>query len=880
MEHAGLTLKIRLAFMAIAAFMILFSLFTLNRMHALNEKSTEMEINWLPSVIVINAINTATSDYRVAEGLHVLTTLPEEIEKQERHIQRLLKEINELRGQYEKLISSEQERSIYQEFARKFQDYLTSSENALSYSRRNENENAAEQIKRSGILFNAFSTNLTQLVELNEHSAFETSKGGDQIFSEAQTMVGALNIVFIVFCFILLVLTEGWMSKAVKFIATNDVDKLAKVSFFNKITIKTKIRLSFLSIAFLFILFVWLALVRIELVNQKSTEIEVNWLPSTVTVNAINTATSDLRIAEATHILTTDNIEMVKREKEIEGLKHNIGQLRAKYEKLISSDEERNIYSLFSQKYEEYSNASDMAMNHSRRNENELAAMQLKQSGIIFHDMSSELIKLVELNNRGAEIASHEGDNILDLSITILMGGAITVLILSILMMLIFENMISHPLAQLTRTIQKLAKGDVSVSHTVKTRYDEIGYIAQAVDDITKTLEALINDSVELIQSAQSGVLSARVESDKHPGEFGVIISGMNQLLDVLSKPLVEVAEVMQKLALGNTKDRMAGAYEGELRALKANVNRSLDSLAGLLSELSEVTSHMAKNDLTYGVESNYQGDFAEMKTNVNHALGQMTEILKVVVSNMEHMSTATAQTVESANHVAEQSSNQMVSLDQIADSVSESSSTVTQIANNAKEGQALSSSTAELAAVGKTQLSKLVEIIEQMAGEYSRIEQITGKITRIADKTHLLSLNAGLEAVRAGEHGLGFGFVAQQIGKLAEEASLSARDIGTLIASSSQSVELSVNTAKQTQKAIEDITKAAQESGGAVQSISAAIMQQAATIEWIAEQVGKIQSSGQANATAAEEISNTMSQLATVVEHIYQQTQKFKLAS
>lgn len=879
MNNINPKLKIRLAFMGIAAMLILFGFFALDRMHALNQKSTEIELNWLPSVIIINDINTTTSDYRVAEGLHVFATIPEEIERQERHIKRLLKEIAVLRSDYEKLISSEQERSIYQEFSKKFQDYLIASENALSHSRKNENDKAAEQLKKSGILFNDFSTNLTQLVNLNEHNALEASRGGDQIFSKAQTIVMTLNIVFIVICLILLVLVEAWTTQSVKFAEVNDVNESSKVNFFNKITIKTKLRLAFLATSVLFIIFVWLALFRIQLVNDKSTEIEVNWLPGTVTVNAINTATSDLRIAEALHILTTDNNEMVKREKNINSLKYDISQLRAKYEPLISSEKEHNIYNLFSQKYDEYLNASDAAIAYSRKNAKDKAAAQLEQSGIIFHDMSSELLKLVRINNQSAQNASHEGDIILDLSINMLIGVAICVLIISILMMLMFESMISYPLSQLTYVIQRLAKGDVTATHTVKLRYDEIGYIAQAVREIKKTLESLIDDSVGLIQSAQSGVLSARVEEEqRHQGEFGVIISGMNQLLDVLSKPLVEVAEVMQKLALGNTQYRVEGNYEGDLRALKANVNRSLDSLAGLLSELSKVTAYMAKNDLTYSIESNYQGEFATMKTNVNYAVSQISETLCVVVSNIEHMSTATTQTAESANHVAEQSANQMAALDRIANSVGESSTTIAQIANNAKEGQALSTSTAELAAVGKTQLFKLVEIIEQMAGEYNRIEQITGKITRIADKTHLLSLNAGLEAVRAGEHGLGFGFVAQQIGKLAEEASLSARDIGSLIADSSQSVELSVNTAKQTQKAIEDITKAAQKSGDAVQSISTAIVQQSATIEWIAEQVGNIQEGGQANAAAAEQISNTMSQLATIVEHIYQQTQKFKL--
>jgi len=853
-------------------------------MDVLNQKSTEMEKNWLPSLIAINAINTATSDYRTAEALRVLAHTNDDATKQTRQMQHILQQINILRKEYERLISSDQERSIYEEFVKGFENYLTESQSSQKSVHEFEDYltedhlHEIEQLKESGILFNTFSTHLTRLVKLNQEAAFQTSRSGDQIFSESQTLFVGIDITFIILIFIFMVLVQGWMTETITFKEIDDDDQSDKVSFLNKLTIKTKLRLDSLGTFALFVLFAWLALNRIHAANEKSTEIEVNWLPSVVYVNAINTATSDLRIAEATHILSTDEAEMLKYEKTIKDLQNHIGKLFSEYSNLISSEEETNMYNRFIQKYGEYLTASASAMELSRKNKNEQAAIQLKQSGLIFHSMNTELVELVELNDRAAVQASHEGNEIFDLSISILIGASVCILILAILKMFLFESMISRPLARLTNTIQELARGNVS-NHKIELRYDEIGYMAQAVKKISTILEALIKDSLELIDSAQLGILSARIEVNNHPGTFGVIVAGMNELIGVLNKPLIEVAEVMQQLALGHLDERIQGSYEGDLRALKANVNRSLESLVSLLSELAKVTNKMAQNDLTYKVNGNYQGDFSALKTDVNHAIAEIQEILTTISSSTEQMASATAETVEVANHVVEQSAKQMGSLDEIASAITESSASVAQIADSAKDGGQLASSTANLAETGKEQLSQLVEIIEKVAEEYSQIEQITGKITRIADKTHLLSLNAGLEAVRAGEHGLGFGFVAQQIGKLAEEVSLSAKDIGSLIANSTKNVELSVNSAKQTQKSIEDIAQAASESGIAVHSISTAIIQQSAAIDWISEQVSKNQSSGQANTAAAIEISNTMAQLAKTVDNIYSQIQTFKLS-
>jgi len=112
----------------------------------------------------------------------------------------------------------------------------------------------------------------------------------------------------------------------------------------------------------------------------------------------------------------------------------------------------------------------------------------------------------------------------------------------------------------------------------------------------------------------------------------------------------------------------------------------------------------------------------------------------------------------------------------------------------------------------------------------------------------------------------------------LAEESSLSAREIGSLIANSSQSVNQRVNAAQQTLGAIENITKAAQESGSAVEAISIAITQQSASIDWISEQVNKIQGIGQGNTAAAEEISAAMLKLSEAIKVTHTQVQRFRI--
>ncbi|HEY4439760.1 MAG TPA: methyl-accepting chemotaxis protein [Candidatus Elarobacter sp.] len=71
------------------------------------------------------------------------------------------------------------------------------------------------------------------------------------------------------------------------------------------------------------------------------------------------------------------------------------------------------------------------------------------------------------------------------------------------------------------------------------------------------------------------------------------------------------------------------------------------------------------------------------------------------------------------------------------------------------------------------------------------RIEGFVRTIRDIAERTHLLSLNARIEAARAGEHGRGFGVVASEVRKLAESASRAAQDVATTIGAVAESARL-----------------------------------------------------------------------------------------
>jgi methyl-accepting chemotaxis protein len=97
------------------------------------------------------------------------------------------------------------------------------------------------------------------------------------------------------------------------------------------------------------------------------------------------------------------------------------------------------------------------------------------------------------------------------------------------------------------------------------------------------------------------------------------------------------------------------------------------------------------------------------------------------------------------------------------------------------------------------------VRVVEQLAKQSREIERINDLINDIADQTHLLSLNAAIEAGRAGEAGRGFAVVADHVRKLAEQSSNAADQIAALIAEVRSGTDVAVGVMERERSLIEE---------------------------------------------------------------------------
>ncbi|WP_428558480.1 MAG: methyl-accepting chemotaxis protein [Solidesulfovibrio sp. DCME] len=152
------------------------------------------------------------------------------------------------------------------------------------------------------------------------------------------------------------------------------------------------------------------ALMLMGSINANVTELATNWLPSIDAVADIDHQFQTLRRWEILHVLSTDESEMRGYDQRIAAIKVELNKTFAKYEPLISSDEERRIYKAFRADEEKYNAISVKLLELSRKNATAEAKKLIEgDSRTAFNNALDELKKLVELNKKGGADSAAAG---------------------------------------------------------------------------------------------------------------------------------------------------------------------------------------------------------------------------------------------------------------------------------------------------------------------------------------------------------------------------------------------------------------------------------------------------------------------------------------
>ncbi len=292
-------------------------------------------------------------------------------------------------------------------------------------------------------------------------------------------------------------------------------------------------------------------------------------------------------------------------------------------------------------------------------------------------------------------------------------------------------------------------------------------------------------------------------------------------------------------------------------------------SIARRIAQAAKAAEQIAQGDLTGKIEAG-GGDesgqllfsITKMTGNLNALIGQVKQSSILLTSTATKIS-ANAKTQESAvNEFGSSTTEIAAAVKEISATSQELSKTMNAVTENASETAHLADTGRDGLANMETAMNTLSEANSSISSKLAviserakNINQVVTTISKVADQTNLLSLNAAIEAEKAGEYGLGFSVVAREVRRLADQTAVATLDIDQMVKEMQSSVSAGVME-------MDKFTEHMRQGNETVHNISS---QLGAIIEHVQELTNQFETVRQGmntQATGAQQINNAMGQL------------------
>ena len=296
-----------------------------------------------------------------------------------------------------------------------------------------------------------------------------------------------------------------------------------------------------------------------------------------------------------------------------------------------------------------------------------------------------------------------------------------------------------------------------------------------------------------------------------------------------VTEPLNRLVATLERMRQGDFTQRLALPQRDEFGVLSQGLDRLAD-------DLSELVGQVQRSGLQVNTSATEIAATAREQQTTAHQIAATTAQIGVTSKEISTTSRDLVKTMNEVNHVAEETAH-LAGSGQTA--IGQMEATMRQIM------EASGSITAKLAVLNE---------------KTANINSVVTAITKVADQTNLLSLNAAIEAEKAGEYGLGFAVVAMEIRRLADQTAVATYDIEKMVKEMQSAVAAGVMGMD---KFSEEVRRGVQE----IRQVSTRLAQIIHQVQTLSPRFHTVNEGMHAQATGAEQISETLTRLSAAAQ-------------
>jgi methyl-accepting chemotaxis protein WspA len=333
--------------------------------------------------------------------------------------------------------------------------------------------------------------------------------------------------------------------------------------------------------------------------------------------------------------------------------------------------------------------------------------------------------------------------------------------------------------------------------------------------------------------------------------------------------------------------------------------------LGNRVSTAIKVAEKISIGDLTSSIAEDVSQNKDEMGQLLK-AFKTMTHSLNNLIRKLQQsgiqVSSSTTQIASSGKQLEATIAEQVASTNQVAAAAKEISATSRELLKTMEKVAVTSQTTTTKASDSQKDLTRMETTMRQLveatntiaarlgviSEKANNINSIVVTITKVADQTNLLSLNAAIEAEKAGEYGLGFAVVAREIRRLADQTAVATLDIEQMVKQMQSSVSTGVmemdKFATEVGRTVEDVARISSQIGQVIEQVQDLTPQFEAVNQGmdtqsqgalqISDAMVQLSSTSLQTADSLREINSAIAQLNQVANGLRQEISRFKLVA
>lgn len=263
----------------------------------------------------------------------------------------------------------------------------------------------------------------------------------------------------------------------------------------------------------------------------------------------------------------------------------------------------------------------------------------------------------------------------------------------------------------------------------------------------------------------------------------------------IIVKPLKSLIKQLSGFE-NNLSKRLEISNEDEIGITAGYFNSYISSLENIISmmKVSTEKSHKISNKL----EDSSENSLEKLKLMMSNLEG-IAKITEELDGEIESSKDESIYAEEFISNVANVIDEQTSAVTESSTAIEEMLASIRNIANITQEKYHVAETLEKTALEGEEEMKKTKEYIKKVADSANVILDMISVINGIAGQTDLLAMNAAIEAAHAGDSGRGFGVVADEIRKLAEETTINSKNISTSLKDVIQSIQQSESSTNRT---------------------------------------------------------------------------------